>query len=200
MIIPSIEIFFISIETDSLTKEALEIETLEIMSNGLPKFGVYSLDGQLKEGGSPSITRAGKPAKCLWCHETSILPLFRKQQDWEGFFTFAELDTFLKKKNQMLRTFQWNNWKDPHFREKATHEKMEISYISFMEPSAERLAHEWQMPLEEVKLKLEGLETHRHHEFDFLGDLYHRKDVDPLGPWQVVAAPESIREEQLMHD
>ncbi len=189
--------FFLATETDSITHNVLEFETLEVMENGLPKFGIYTASGKRKEAGTLAFSNAGKPAKCLWCHESQILPLFRKQRDWEGFLSYEDLRDSLKMRVERQRAHQDTLWHDRHFLKRWHHEKMEICYISFMEPSAQRLAQEWRKPLVEVKLMLEGIETHRHHEFDFLGDLYHRKDVDGLGPWKVVKAPESVREEKI---
>jgi len=186
--------FFLATETDSVYHKVLELETLEVMENGMPKFGIYSRTGKRKNAGTLAFSNAGKPAKCLWCHESQILPMFRKQRDWEGFLKYEELQDSLKMRVARQRAHQDTLWKDRHFLKRWHHEKVEIAYISFMEPSAERLAQEWQMPLKEVKVALRGLETHRHHEFDFLGDLYLRKDVDRVGPWKVVKAPVSVRE------
>ena len=186
--------FFLATETDSISREVLEFETLEVMENGLPKFGIYSASGKRKESGTRALSNAGKPAKCLWCHESQILPLFRQQRDWDSYLSYEQLEDSLEMRVERQLAHQDTLWKDLHFLKRWNHEKVEVAYISFMEPSAKRLAMEWRQPLEEVKKKLKDLKTHRHHEFDFLGDLYHRDEVDDLGPWKVVHAPESVRE------
>ncbi len=185
---------YISAEVDSITKEIYEFETLEVMYNGQLKFGIYDRNGNLKDAADHQITKAGKPAKCIWCHETGIQPMFRKQKDHNGYFSFQKLQDTLSLYNKRLRSYQDSIWKDKEIRNKRLHTEMEISYIAFMEPSAEHLSNEWGMTIEEVQTKLHNLDTHRHHEFDFLGDLYHRKEIDTLGPWKVLEVSEYIRE------
>ncbi|AXT50484.1 hypothetical protein D1818_06435 [Aquimarina sp. BL5] len=186
---------YISVEIDSITKEIFEYETVEVMNNGQLKFGIYDRNGNLKDVADNKITMAGKPAKCIWCHETSIQPIFRKQKDHDGYLTFQKLQDTLDYYNKQLRSYQDSIWQDKEIRNKRLHTEMEISYIAFMEPSAEHLSNEWGITIEEVKTKLHNLKTHRHHEFDFLGDLYHRREIDALAPWKTLEVPENIREE-----
>jgi len=186
--------FYISAESDSITKEILEFETLEIMPNGLMKFGIYDSTGILKIGGDPKVTAAGKPAKCLWCHETGIQPLFRKQKDHLGYLTSKAFLDSLRLFDQRLRAFQKKTWKDKTILNRRLHVEMELSYIAFMEPSLEHISREWGIPLANVKNKLKHLKSHRHEEFDFLGDLYHRRDIDAIAPYKSLPVPESIRE------
>ncbi|NRB84439.1 MAG: hypothetical protein HRU49_11790 [Winogradskyella sp.] len=185
---------FVSIEIDSITRDTLEYETAEIMPNGLLKFGIYDTNGLLKDAASPKFTRAGTPAKCIWCHEVGIQPLFKPQQNYNGYLDYFKLDDTLTYFNQKVRKFQDSQWVDKTLTNKKLHTELELVYIAFMEPSARRISREWQMPIEEVKQKLAHLETHVHEEFPFLGKLYHRKDVDALSPLKVLGVVESIRE------
>lgn len=41
---------------------------------------------------------------------------------------------------------------------------------------------------------LKGLKTHKHLEFQFLGDLYHRKDIDKFSPLKSIQVSGSVRE------
>ncbi len=186
---------YLSLEVDSIHREVLEFETVELMPNGLSKFALYDHDGNLKASASPEITRAGKPAKCMWCHEIGIQPLFRDQVNVKGFLTHEAFQDSIDAYNERLRAHQKKYWKDPALLHKKLHTEMEIAYISFMEPSLEYVANEWNLPIETVKTKLASLKTHRHEEFDFLGDLYHRREIDALAPFKVIDVPESIREE-----
>lgn len=185
---------FVSVEIDSISRDILEYETAEIMPNGLLKFGIYDKNGQLKDAASPEFTRAGTPAKCIWCHEVGIQPLFKPQQNYNGYLDYFKLDDTLTYFNQKVREFQDLQWVDKRLTNKKLHTELELVYISFMEPSAERISKEWQMPLEEVKQKLSGLETHIYEEFPFLGNLYHRKAIDSLSPFKHLKVVESIRE------
>jgi hypothetical protein len=83
---------------------------------------------------------------------------------------------------------------DLDYRELNDHSTHELYYISFMEPSALSLAKEWEMPISQVQTLLAGLPTHRHKEYKFLGELYHRADVDARSPFPVTVVPSSVRE------
>ncbi|WP_299098583.1 hypothetical protein [uncultured Winogradskyella sp.] len=186
---------FLSAEIDSISNDTLEYETVEIMPNGQLKFGIYDIDGALKEAGNSKITKAGKPAKCIWCHEVVIQPLFRKQQNHEGYLSYIKFNDTLKYFNRELQDFQDKQWNDPSITNKKLHTELELLYIAFMEPNAERISKEWNLPLADVKKKLAHLETHTHHEFPFLGNLYRRKDIDALAPIKYIEVPGSIREQ-----
>jgi hypothetical protein len=185
---------YLSVETDSLTKQVYEFETVEVMPNGLSRFGVYDLNGKLKLAADPEVTGAGKPAKCMWCHESGIQPIFRKQRDYPGYLSSQNFQDSLTYYNSQLKSYQDALWKDAALKNRKNHTLMELTYIAFMEPSAEHLSAEWGLTVEEVKRKLRHLKTHRHEEFDYLGELYHRKEVDHLAPWKVLEVPGSIRE------
>ena len=94
----------------------------------------------------------------------------------------------------MLNTYRKSLRQDIDYSKTLDHTFTEILYISFMEPSAERLASEWGIPVEQVTEKLKGLPTHTHHEFPYLGTLYNRKDVESLSPYSIIRVPESARE------
>ncbi len=191
---------FISAERDTITKEIQEFETVELMENGLSKFALYDKKGNLKTVGDQKVTRAGKPGKCMWCHESGIQPLFRKQINIKNYIPARAFLDSLKMYNNELRVYQNEIWKNSVIKNRRSHTEMEIAYITFMEPSIEQLSNEWQITGEETKKKLAHLKSHRHHEFDFLGDLYHRKDVDLLAPFKVLEVPESIREASSNED
>jgi hypothetical protein len=185
---------FISAERDTITGEIQEFETVELMTNGLSRFALYDLEGNLKTVGEERVTRAGKPAKCMWCHESGIQQLFRKQIDIKNHLSSGDFLDSLKRYNRELRVYQDRVWQDSLIKNRRLHTEMEVAYISFMEPSVEQLANEWQISKRKVLKKVAHLKTHRHHEFGFLGNLYHRKDVDPLAPFSALEVPEYIRE------
>ena len=185
---------FISAEIDSITKDTLEYETMEVMPNGQLKFGVYNINGELKDAASSTLTNAGKPAKCIWCHEVVVQPLFKAQENYEGYLDYFKLDDTLTYFNNKLQKYQNSLWTDKSLTNKKLHTELELLYISFMEPSAQRIAREWNMPLKEVNKILSGLKTHTHEEFPFLGNLYYRKDIDKLAPFKTLKTPKNIRE------
>ncbi len=185
---------FIAMETDSVTGEILEFETLDLMPNGQPRFGIYDREGKRKNSASTTHSQAGKPAKCMWCHESKISPLFRLQRDVAGYSPGAVLQRQLVAFNQRLDSVKAQLTGGVDFSQKQQHTQAELLYISFMEPSAQRLAREWKMPEDRVRWLLRNARTHEHEEFKFLGTLYDRNEVEPLAPVKGLAVPAHVRE------
>lgn len=175
--------------------ETVEYETMDIMKNGQLRFMVYNKDGHLIAAGDKELGESGKTAKCIWCHEINIQPLFRETDTVKGYMTPA---TFLEKiKNQraLLTNYRYRLNGDIEFRNLQDHAFQELIYISFMEPSVKRLAQEWRMSEQQVDLLLKKQRKHRHHEFQFLGDLMERDSVQAYAPATYGILPGSIREE-----
>jgi hypothetical protein len=186
---------FLSTETDSVSGTILEFETIEILPNGQLRFGIFDHEGNRKNNADPIHSNAGKPAKCMWCHESSILPLFRFQNNFPGYLTYLELRDTLLHYRAAHNTLQYSLAEGVDFSKTQQHVLTELLYISFMEPSAERLSLEWGIPLSEVQSMLSGLPTHHHEEFGQLGELYHRKDVEAFAPFESLQVSSSVREQ-----
>ena len=188
---------FISKEIDSLNGRILEFETIELMKNGQLKFGIFDEKGKRKPSANPQNTNAGKPGKCIWCHESKITPLFTPQKTYDNFLSHQQLDdTLIFYKNKLYKK-QLTLTKGIDYSKLQAHTQVELLYISFMEPSAKRLSYEWNIPLQEVLVRLSKLKTHKHKEFPFLGDLYHRKDVRQYEPYKSLEVSSSVREESV---
>ena len=186
---------FLSKEIDSITGEIYEYETIELLPNGQIRFGIYDAFGVRITAANPNHTNAGKPAKCMWCHESSINPLFNPQNDLDGYLTYNELQNTLLN----YRSLHFNNRQNlfPNgvdFSQTQEHTLTELLYISFMEPSAERLSYEWNMSLEEVETLTNGISTHVYEEFPFLGNLFYRDDIKELAPFEGLDVSSSVRE------
>ena len=69
------------------TFERKDIEFLDLMKNGQLRFALYDLNGQLKTSTSPSLTAAGKPGKCVWCHQIRLQIARRNVTDLDGYHT-----------------------------------------------------------------------------------------------------------------
>ena len=188
------QIFFCE-EIDPETGNTLEYETVELMQNGQPRFGIYDKDGFRINNTDPLHSNAGKPAKCIWCHESSIQPLFSEQQDFEGFIPYLEFKDILLDFRSSHRTLQNSLFDGVDFQETQQHTLTELLYISFMEPSAERLSLEWGISVAEVESLLLGLPTHIHEEFFYLGDLYDRNEIESYAPFSGLQVSSSVREE-----
>jgi len=177
-----------------------DIETLDLMENGQLRFGLYDLEGHLKATTTPALTAAGKPSKCLWCHELNLQPPFRNLTDLEGFYSTKDFKELVATATQVVAGYRKTLASKVDFTRLQDHSNAEDLYLSFAEPTAIRLAAEWNMPLEQVKqlLASRNLKTHPHSERiddSILGDdLYNRNDVDSLAPYATIRGPTDMRE------
>jgi hypothetical protein len=172
---------------------------MDIMPNGQLRFALYDGNGKLKTGASPELTEAGKPSKCLWCHEISLLPPFEDNHQLSGYYSTQEFKNEIDRRTNILETYRQQLASDIDFTKRQEHTKAELLYLSFTEPSEERLAGEWNLPIDEVKKRLQGIATHKQHEFSFLGEqLYWRKDVEALGPFRNLPIPDDARDFSLV--
>lgn len=185
---------FVATEIDSLTKEILEYETIESLPNGQLRFGVFDANGNRMNTAKTSHTNAGKPGKCIWCHESSFMPLHAVQKTYDGYLSYPDLrstlEQYMKANNELKLTLD-NGIKYGIYPHQFN---VDLLYIAFMEPSAERLSLEWGIPVEDVKNKLKDFPTHTYGEFPFLGNLYHRKDVNAFAPFTGLEVSGSVRE------
>jgi hypothetical protein len=177
-----------------------DIETLDLMENGQLRFGLYNLEGHLKAATTSALTAAGKPSKCLWCHEINLQPPFRNVTDLEGYYSTKEFKGLVADATRVMAAYRKTLASQVDFTRLQDHSNAEDLYLSFAEPTASRLAAEWNLPLERVKQLLDGnhLKTHLHSERiddGMLGDdLYNRSEVDSLAPYPVLRGPSDMRE------
>ena len=177
-----------------------DIETLDLMENGQLRFVLYDLEGHLKAATTPALTEAGKPSKCLWCHEINLQPPFKNVTDLEGYYSTKEFKVLVAAATQVIASYRKTLASKVDFTRLQDHSNAEELYLSFAEPTASRLAAEWNMPVERVQqlLAARNLKTHPHSERiddDVLGDnLYDRDDVDSLAPYATIRGPSDMRE------
>lgn len=185
---------FLSEEVDPVSGEIYEYETIELLPNGQLRFGIFDVNGNRKNNADATHSNAGKPAKCMWCHESGINQMFNSQNDYTGYLTYADFQNTLIGYRESNRTQKLALTTGVDFSQTQQHTLTELLYISFMEPSAERLSLEWNMPLTQVQNLLSGLPTHVYDEFPFLGNLYYRHEVESLAPFQGLAVSSHVRE------
>lgn len=186
---------FLSTEVNPITGEIYEYETIELLSNGQLRFGIFDVNGNRINNADPLHSNAGKPAKCMWCHESNIQPIFYLLNDYPGYLTADELQNTLTGYRTSFLNLKLSLPHGVDFSQTQQHTLTELLYISFMEPSAERLSLEWNMPLPEVQAILNGIPTHVYEEFPFLGNLYHREQIENLAPFQGLTVSGSVREQ-----
>ncbi len=192
------ELFFVSMEgkgkIDEGNFEEKEYEIVEIMKNGQSRFAVYDENGDLIPAGHKEFSVSGKPSKCIWCHETFIQPNFLNSPSVDGYVSVVDFNKMVINWNGGLDSMRQKLNTALDFQNQSEHELMEIAYISFMEPSVERLSLEWNMSISELESKLSAFDTHQHPEFPFLGDLYTRSEIEGLSPYSSLAVPYDARE------
>jgi hypothetical protein len=188
------QLFFCT-EVDPETQEILEYETVDLMANGQIRFGIYDKDGYRANSTDPLHSNAGKPAKCMWCHESKIQPLFSEQDDFVGYIPYLEFKDILIDYKDSHINLQNSIVDGVDYEETLQHTFTELLYIAFMEPSANRLSLEWGISVSEVENILSGIPTHTHDEFDYLGELYHRSDIESYAPFSGLEVSSHIREE-----
>jgi hypothetical protein len=178
------------------TFESREFEVLDFMKNGQLRVAMYGLDGRLKDAATPALTGAGKPAKCLWCHEIRLLPAMNNRTDTAGHYTTAEFDAGIARRMALIDARRARLDSQIDFTRLQDHRYLEYLYLSFAEPTLERLAREWRIKPEEAAGRVAGKRViHGAGEFKFLGeDRLSRADVDALGPYAPMRVPESPRE------
>lgn len=186
---------FISEEIDQNTQEIYEYETIELLANGQLRFGIFDANGNRINNANSAHTNAGKPAKCMWCHESVINQMFTPQNNFLGYLTFDEFQNTLINYRNSHHNLKITLNDGVDFTSTQQHTFTELLYISFMEPSAQRLSIEWNMSLEEIQTKLFALPTHVHEEFSFLGILYNRNDIENLAPFIGLDISSNVREE-----
>ncbi|MBK6483292.1 MAG: hypothetical protein IPG01_09180 [Chitinophagaceae bacterium] len=110
-------------------------ETMELMPNGQLRFATYDLQGILMPSANAVISAAGKPGKCMWCHESKALTLFQEQDDVPGYLTAQEFVERVALTNEELTEIRNALSTDLVFANQSDHTLSELLYISFMEPS-----------------------------------------------------------------
>ncbi len=181
-----------SVIDDSFVPEVFE--TFDIMENGQLRFAIFNSNGDLISASNPKLGIAGKPGKCIWCHEISLSPLFKETPDVLNYMTKNEFTTIIKQRMINLNDYRKRLDSDIDFTKNQEHTQMELLYISYMEPSLERLSQEWNMPINTLKKLLNNKLTHKHEEFSFFGNLYHRNDNLKIAPYILNKIPLSVRE------
>jgi hypothetical protein len=175
---------------------ASEFETMQLMPNGQFRFAIYDETGQLIPAANKTLSNAGKPSKCLWCHEINLQTTHGETPDASSatYYTSTNFNDRVRDLRDLVQRYRIAMDQDLDYRRTQDHAFGELLYITFMEPSAMRLSSEWHMNIADVKNKLLPFATHRNHEHEDIGDLYDRLEVEALSPFPTVKFPTSARE------
>jgi hypothetical protein len=170
-------------------------EVFDIMKNGQLRFAIYDSKGELKAASEKKFGNAGKPIKCMWCHEIYIEPLFYNNEAVKNFISPAEFQEIVRVRMDTLKAYRAGLNSDVDFTRTQDHTFMEILYMSFMEPSDYKLSQEWGKSEQFIGSQLVDLKRHAHREHLFLNNLVLRGNIKRLSPYVTVSLPDSVWEE-----
>ncbi|MCU0430732.1 MAG: hypothetical protein MUF42_12275 [Cytophagaceae bacterium] len=170
-----------------------EHEVFDIMKNGQLRFAVYDHRGQLASAASSEYSLAGKPSKCMWCHEIVIQTLYSENTEVPGTLSNAQFENLVHKLQEKLYHYRAGLSSEIDFEKKQDHTFAELLYIGFMEPSRYRISQEMDHQ-QRLLNKVMSLPTHTHEEFPKFGTLYERKAIDKILPYTTLKVPDQIRE------
>ena len=167
----------------------LSFEVFDFMDNGQPRFAIYDSFGLLKTAASPLQSSAGKPAKCMWCHESGI------QANFVGNgANFNAFNTQIENFNAQIAQLRYALPTDLDYQQLQAHSLAELLYVTFMEPTKERIADEWQLDSAETQAILQQLQPQQNPEFPQMGWVYNRFQIDSLAPFSPITVPENYRD------
>jgi len=170
------------------------IEAFDYMDNGQPRFVIYNQQGDLYAPKDRVAHPAGKPAKCMWCHESGMQPLFSGTGNIPGFVSTADFLEDQRVFTNKLKAFHAQTNAQINFSDNKAHTQGEYIYLCFNEPNAARLADEWNLSEEAVKRTLTGITTHNNPEFPFLREVYYRSQIEKYAPYTSIAVSDEMRE------
>jgi hypothetical protein len=181
-----------SLDQGSFKTEVYEV--MDLMPNGQLRFAVYNQKGNLIPGSPHELGEAGKPSKCIWCHEIIVQPLFFDTPAPIHGISIAEFNQLIDSSQQMINRYRSKLPTVLDYSRRKEHTAGEILYISFMEPSLFRLQKEWNLDSTEIKSSLANMKKHIYPEFPFLDSLWYRYYTDSMAPIKTVSGPLSVRE------
>ncbi len=169
-------------------------EVFDVMPNGQFRYAIYNEQGELMDASIKKHSDAGKPSKCMWCHETYIQPLFSQNIPVKNMMTNEEFKKYVVDLQCKLDFYRQYLNTDIDFNMKQNHTNSELLYISFMEPSFYRLKDEFKNDTLALT-RIKKMSTHIYSEFPFLGNLYDRELIDKCFKFPKIKMPQSVREQ-----
>ncbi|MDP1802123.1 MAG: hypothetical protein Q8L81_12270 [Bacteroidota bacterium] len=169
-------------------------EVFDIMPNGQLRFSVYDVEGKIMTGSPEAISEAGKPAKCLWCHEIVIQPLFSNNDSISGYISQRQYLNLVKTLMDTLTAARKKLNSDIDYSKTQDHSLTERLYVGYMEPSIMKLSKEWNIPAKALKDILKNNRTHQYHDFEFFGDIYYRDSIIQFAPFKASIPIFNVRE------
>ncbi len=118
----------------------LETEVVDLFPTGQQRFAIYDEFGALR---AASASGAGQPGKCIWCHETSLQRGTSANPGVPGYLTSAAFMEAIDAAEGVMEAARHAAPGAVRWDEPLVHEWAERLTLSFLEPSASRVAIEW---------------------------------------------------------
>lgn len=161
-------------ETLQFFKEE-EFEVFDYMHNGQPRFAIYNQNGELTPGGDTTITQAGKPAKCMWCHTTKVQKLLFATTETDNFIKLNDFSTLIQAQNKLLKR-HWKSVAQNFVADSMRqHSLAELLYVTYKEPTLYRLRNEG---ISDSKIDAIKSMTHMNQEYKFYNGLILDSVID----------------------
>jgi hypothetical protein len=182
-------------EIDKNTFISKTYEVFDIMANGQLRFAIYNSKGQLSHASEKIYGNAGKPSKCLWCHEIEIQTLYTNTDSLPNYISPRQFKNTIADRMNILVNYRKTLNSDVNYNNRQDHALMELLYINFMEPSAYKLSNEWNKKENDLNTLFQTITKHPHREHAFLKNLMERSTIQSYSPYKTVQLPDSILEE-----
>lgn len=171
-----------------------EFECIRLMPNGQLQFLIYGKNGHLLAAPDSTLSTGGKPGKCQWCHEKSLLPLYVASDEFGIGITRNQFLQNIESNNRLIDDFRKSLQTEITYENPQDHQFAELLVLAFEEPSILHLSKEWGIDTLSLKEKLAGIPSHINQEHPALGPLYFRQDIEKFSPYHGINVPHSSRE------
>jgi hypothetical protein len=184
-----------------------EIEVFDVMQNGQLRFAIYDDKGHLKSSSNPNHSIAGKPSKCLWCHESTVQQLYYGEYENEGYISASDFLCYVEAAMKVINNYREGLATEIDFKNNLQHTYSELNYTGFMNPTLQRVASEFEIDQEEARRLLVNIPVHEIKDFPFYysdqpyfgthKNLYSRDQIDQLLPYITAQIPEDAVESSI---
>ena len=160
---------------------SLEVEVIDLMSNGQQRYAVFDHHGQLAPAADPEVIAAGQPGKCMWCHEGSLMTGTPVNPTSRPHLSYPEWAARMERMQDMLETHRSKlDTSVDFFNDYHTHTHGELLAREFLYPTPARLQREWGVSGETLSKMLSdhSVSTSLDGEYPDRGPILSRTEVD----------------------
>ena len=161
----------------------LEVEVIDLMSNGQQRYAVFDIDGMLAPAADPEVISAGQPGKCMWCHEGSLMTGTPVNPTSRPHLSYPEWSARISRMQSLLETHRYDlDTSVDFFDDDRTHTHGELLTREFLYPTPARMQREWGISSEDLSevLRNNNVSTTLDVEYPERGPVLERADLDAV--------------------